>query len=58
MTFTDKLTFISMQLLSIFYIMLHFVGSKINTHDDDDEIEWQCQNYCEWKLLLLTIDAQ
>jgi len=56
MTFTNKLTFISMQLLSIFYIMLHLVGSKINTHDDDDEIEWQCQNYCEWKLF--SIDAQ
>ena len=33
-TFTDELTFTSMQLVSIFYMMLRFVGSLINTHDD------------------------
>jgi len=33
-TFTDEFAFTSMQLLSIFY-MLRFIGSLINTHDDD-----------------------
>ena len=33
--FTDESTFTSMQLLSIFYMMLRFVSSSINTHDDD-----------------------
>ena len=37
MTFTDDFTFTSMQLVSIFYMMLRFVGSLINTHDDDDD---------------------
>jgi len=37
MTFTDEFTFTSMQLVSIFYMMLRrFVGLLINTHDDDD----------------------
>ena len=36
MTFTDEFTFTSMQLVSTFYMMLQFVGSLINTHDDDD----------------------
>jgi len=40
MTFTDKFTFTGMQLVSIglFYTMLRFVGSLINTHDDDDKL--------------------
>ena len=35
MTFTDEFTSTSMQLVSIFYMMLCFVGSLIKTHDDD-----------------------
>jgi len=37
MMFTDEFTFTSMQLASIFYTMLCFFGSLINTHDDDDD---------------------
>jgi len=32
MTFTDEFTFTSVQLVSIFYTMLRFVGLLINTH--------------------------
>jgi len=39
MTFTDEFTFTSMQVVSIFDMMLRFVGSLINTHDDDDDDE-------------------
>jgi len=35
MTFTDEFTSTSMHLVSIFYMMLCFVGSLINTRDDD-----------------------
>jgi len=45
MSFTYVSTFTCMHLLSIFYMMLRFVGSLISTHthddddDDDDEFE-------------------
>jgi len=42
MTFTDEFTFTSMQLVSIFYMMLRFVGSLMNTHDDNDELMTGC----------------
>jgi len=40
MMFTDEFTFTSMQVVSIFYMMLRFVSSLINTHDDHDDEDW------------------
>jgi len=37
MAFSDECTFTSMNLPSIFYTMLRFNGSLINTHDDNDD---------------------